>query len=496
MFFNLDYALVFYSHFNYYLSVTLKNYTTLKDIQTDLFAGTITCRQLVEYYLKNIEEKNVTLNAFLTVFDQEALAKADEIDQKIQQNTAGKLAGMVIGIKDLLCYKDHPSSAGSKILSGFESQFSATAVQRVVDADAIIIGSQNCDEFGMGSTNENSAYGPCLNALGNNRVAGGSSGGSAVAVQADMCLASLGTDTGGSVRMPAGFCGLVGLKPTYTRVSRWGLIAYASSFDCIGPITKSVDDAAVLLEVIAGKDEQDSTVSTLDVPAYSNFELLKANKKLKIGYLKEAVESEGLQPEVKAATWAKLETLKAQGHTVEAVDFPLIKYFLPTYYILTTAEASSNLSRFDGVKFGHRSNQANDLMTMYKKSRAEGFGKEVRRRIMLGTFVLSASYYDAYYTKAQKVRRLIKNYTDELLQSYDFLVCPTTPTTAYKIGEKTEDPIQMYLGDLFTVQANVVGLPAISIPNGLDNEGMPIGFQVMAGAFQEDALLSFAKSLV
>lgn len=469
----------------------MKVYSTLKDIQADLYAGNITCRQLVEFYLKNIEEKNNTLNAFLSVFDQEALEKADEIDTKIKAGTAKKLAGMVLGIKDLLCYKDHTSQAGSRILDGFESQFTATAVQRVIDEDAIIIGRQNCDEFGMGSTNENSAFGPCLNAVGENRVAGGSSGGSAVAVQADMCLASLGTDTGGSVRMPAGFCGLVGLKPTYTRVSRWGLIAYASSFDCIGPITKSVEDAAILLEIIAGKDEQDSTVSNENVPSYTAFQSEK--KTYKIGYLKEAVESEGLQPEVKAATLAKLAYLKAQGHEVEAVDFPLIKYFLPTYYTLTTAEASSNLSRFDGVRYGHRSAEATDLISLYKKSRFEGFGKETRKRIMLGTFVLSASYYDAYYTKAQKIRRLIKEFTDNLLTEYDFLVCPTTPTTAYKLGEKTADPIQMYLGDLFTVQANVVGLPAISIPNGVDNDGMPIGFQIMAGAFEEAELLTFAK---
>ncbi|MET3126393.1 aspartyl-tRNA(Asn)/glutamyl-tRNA(Gln) amidotransferase subunit A [Arcicella rosea] len=469
----------------------MKVYSTLKDIQADLYAGNITCRQLVEFYLKNIEEKNNTLNAFLSVFDQEALEKADEIDTKIKAGTAKKLAGMVLGIKDLLCYKDHTSQAGSRILDGFESQFTATAVQRVIDEDAIIIGRQNCDEFGMGSTNENSAFGPCLNAVGENRVAGGSSGGSAVAVQADMCLASLGTDTGGSVRMPAGFCGLVGVKPTYTRVSRWGLIAYASSFDCIGPITKSVEDAAILLEIIAGKDEQDSTVSNENVPSYTAFQTEK--KTYKIGYLKEAVESEGLQPEVKAATLAKLAYLKAQGHEVEAVDFPLIKYFLPTYYTLTTAEASSNLSRFDGVRYGHRSAEATDLISLYKKSRFEGFGKETRKRIMLGTFVLSASYYDAYYTKAQKIRRLIKEFTDNLLTEYDFLVCPTTPTTAYKLGEKTADPIQMYLGDLFTVQANVVGLPAISIPNGVDNDGMPIGFQIMAGAFEEAELLTFAK---
>ncbi|MBC7407333.1 MAG: Asp-tRNA(Asn)/Glu-tRNA(Gln) amidotransferase subunit GatA, partial [Arcicella sp.] len=331
-------------------------YTTLKSIQTDLYDGKITCRQLVEFYLRNIKEKNDKLNAFLSVYEEESLLKADDIDLKIQHKKAGKLAGMVLGIKDLLCYKDHLSQAGSKILDGFESQFNATAVQRVLDEDAIIIGRQNCDEFGMGSTNENSAFGPCLNEIGENRVAGGSSGGSAVAVQADMCFASLGTDTGGSVRMPAGFCGLVGLKPTYSRVSRWGLIAYASSFDCIGPITKTVEDAAILLEVIAGKDEQDSTVSNLPVEEYSAFNIEK--KKLKIGYLKDAVESDGLQDEVKAATLAKLINLKIQGHEVEAVDFPLIKSFLPTYYILTTAEASSNLNRFDGVKFGHRSLEA------------------------------------------------------------------------------------------------------------------------------------------
>ena len=468
-------------------------YTTLKSIQADLYAGKITCRQLVEFYLKNIEEKNEKLNAFLSVYKEESLLKADKIDSKIQHKNAGKLAGMVLGIKDLLCYKDHLSQAGSKILDGFESQFNATAVQRVLDEDAIIIGRQNCDEFGMGSTNENSAFGPCLNEIGDNRVAGGSSGGSAVAVQADMCFASLGTDTGGSVRMPAGFCGLVGLKPTYSRVSRWGLIAYASSFDCIGPITKTVEDAAILLEVIAGKDEQDSTVSNLPVEEYSAFNTER--KKFKIGYLKDAVESDGLQEEVKVATLAKLINLKVQGHEVEAVDFPLIKSFLPTYYILTTAEASSNLNRFDGVKFGHRSSDATDLMSLYKKTRFEGFGKETKKRIMLGTFVLSANYYDAYYTKAQKVRRLIKEYTDNLLETYDFLVCPTTPTTAYKLGEKTADPIQMYLGDLFTVQANVVGLPAISIPNGVDKDGLPIGFQIMGGAFKEAELLAFAKSI-
>lgn len=468
------------------------NYYSFQDLQTNLLAGQTTCQAIVAHYLQNIAQHNPRLNAFLEVYEDEARERAIEIDQKIKNKTAGRLAGMVLGIKDLLCYKGHHSYAGSKILEGFVSQFTATAVQRLLDEDAIIIGRQNCDEFGMGSSNENSGYGPAYNAIGESRVPGGSSGGSAVAVQAGMCTASIGTDTGGSIRQPAGFCGVLGLKPTYSRVSRWGLIAYASSFDSIGPIANNAHDAALLLEIMAGSDEFDSTVSQKEVPALAAN--IQTDKKYRIGYLKEALE-DGLQPEVKTATINTLDRLKAEGHTVEAVDFPLIKYFLPTYYILTTAEASSNLSRFDGVRYGHRSPQATDLMSLYKKSRAEGFGQEVQRRIILGTFVLSASYYDAYYTKAQKVRKLIKQYTDDLLEKYDFLVCPTTPTTAYKMGEKSTDPLQMYLGDLFTVQANVVGLPAISIPNGYDSEGMPIGFQAMAGAFQEQELLNLAKIL-
>lgn len=473
-------------------------YSSLSEVQADLRVGAVTCRQLVMYYLENIEEKNPVLNAFLAVYDEEALRKADEIDQKIAAGTAGRLAGMVIGIKDVLCYKDHGLQAGSEILDGFVSQFTATAVQRVLDEDAIIIGRQNCDEFAMGSSNENSAFGVVRNAADISRVPGGSSGGSAVAVQADMCLASLGSDTGGSVRQPAAFCGLVGLKPTYGRISRWGLIAYGSSFDCIGPITKSVEDAALLLEIMAGADEFDSTVSQQPVPDYS---LISASSQssqtnLRIGYLREGVESEALQPEIKQAMHSKLDWLREQGHVVEAIDFELLPYVLPTYYILTTAESSSNLSRFDGVRYGHRSSKADDLMSLYKTSRSEGFGKEVKRRIMLGTFVLSASYYDAYYTKAQKVRRLMKDQTDRLFEKYDFLLMPTTPTTAFPIGDKTEDPLQMYLADIFTVQANVAGNPAISIPNGTDAQGMPMGLQMMGKPFGEAELLAFSKYVI
>ncbi len=472
----------------------MKYYTSLHEIQADLNDGSVSCRQLVAYYLKNIEEKNASLNAFLAVYGEEALQRAQEIDQKIAEGKAGRLAGMVVGIKDVLCYKDHGLQAGSKILDGFVSQFTATAVQRILDQDAIIIGRQNCDEFAMGSSNENSAFGVVRNAADTTRVPGGSSGGSAVAVQADMCLASLGSDTGGSVRQPAAFCGLIGFKPTYGRVSRWGLVAYGSSFDCIGPITKSVEDAALLLEIMAGADDFDSTVSTQPVAAYTHLEGLKS--KLRIGYLREGLESEGLQPEIKQAMQSRIDGLREQGYVVEPVDFDLLPYILPTYYILTTAESSSNLSRFDGVRYGHRSSQPEDLISLYKKSRSEGFGKEVKRRIMLGTFVLSASYYDAYYTKAQKVRRLMKEQTDRVFEKYDFLLMPTTPTTAFPIGDKTEDPLQMYLADIFTVQANVVGNPAISIPNGVDLQGLPMGLQIMGKPFGEAELLAFSKQLM
>lgn len=370
----------------------MKTYYSLKEVTADLQEGKVSCKDLVNYYLTNIKNK-VHLNAFLQVYEQEALQRADEIDKKISSSTQGKLAGMVVGLKDVLCYQDHPLQSSSKILNGFISQFTATAVQRLIDEDAIIIGRQNCDEFAMGSSNENSGFGPVLNESDITRVPGGSSGGSAVAVQADLCLASLGSDTGGSVRQPAAFCGVIGLKPTYSRISRYGLVAYASSFDTIGIFTRSIEDAALLLEVIAGSDHFDSTVSHKDVPLYSKH--LSLNKKCKIAYLRESLESEGIQEEIRDGIHNKIDFLKSEGHTVEPVDLPLLDYILPTYYILTTAEASSNLSRFDGVKYGFRSSKSDTLEHMYKYTRAEGFGEEVKRRIMLGTFVLSASYYDA-----------------------------------------------------------------------------------------------------
>ncbi|MBH8570242.1 Asp-tRNA(Asn)/Glu-tRNA(Gln) amidotransferase subunit GatA [Microvirga sp. STS02] len=470
----------------------MKRFQSLSEVRSELTAGTTSCRQLVEYYLGNIERQNPTLNAFLEVWPDEARAQADAVDARLAAGTAGPLAGMVIGIKDVLAYAGHSLQSSSLMLDGFKSLYTGTAVQRLLDADAIIIGRQNCDEFAMGGSNETSYFGPARNALDSSRVPGGSSGGSAVAVQADMCLASIGSDTGGSVRQPAAFCGVVGFKPTYSRISRYGLVAFASSFDQIGPITRSVADAALLLEVMAGPDGMDSTASQREVPAYS--QQLTPAAHYRIGYIADAVNSEGLNPEIKAAMEAQLDSLRGQGHVVEAVEFPYLDFMIPTYYILTTAEASSNLGRFDGVKYGYRAPDATDLESLYKKSRAQGFGAEVQRRILLGTFVLSASYYDAYYTKAQRVRRLIKEKTDELLRQYNFLVLPTTPTTAFKIGEK-QDPVSMYLADIFTVQASLAGVPAISVPVGEDAAGLPIGLQVMAGAFREAELLAFASAL-
>lgn len=470
----------------------MEKFISFDEIQKSLEKKETDCQAIVSYYLQNIQTK-AHLNAFVEVYEQSALDQAKKIDEKLASGKAGKLAGMVIGIKDVLCFQGHESNASSNILAGYEAQFTTTAVQRLIDQDAIILGRLNCDEFGMGSSNENSAHGKVLNAADEGRVPGGSSGGSAVAVQANLCTASLGTDTGGSVRQPAAFTGVIGMKPTYSRVSRWGLIAYASSFDTIGVFSHTVKDNALIMEVMAGHDEFDSTSSRKPVLHYS--ELLHFEKKAKVAYLKETIESPSLQPEIKEHTLAILDKLKDEGHEVQEVNFPLLEYVLPTYYILTTAEASSNLSRFDGVKYGYRSPNAHNLESMYKLTRSEGFGEEVKKRIMLGTFVLSASYYDAYFTKAQKVRRLIKDFTEDLLNDFDYIIMPTTPSSAFKFGEHRDDPVAMYLEDLFTVQASVSGVPAISIPNGTDSDGMPIGLQVIANSFKEAELYAFSNYL-
>ncbi|HEU5289828.1 MAG TPA: Asp-tRNA(Asn)/Glu-tRNA(Gln) amidotransferase subunit GatA [Cyclobacteriaceae bacterium] len=473
----------------------LRSYDTFREIQHDLQRGAITSLDLVRHYLSNINKK-AHLNAFLSVYEEEALQRASEVDKKIKLGNAGRLAGLVVSLKDVLSHENHPLQASSKILNGFTAQFNATAVQRLIDEDAIIIGRTNCDEFGMGSSNENSAFGPVLNDLDNSRVPGGSSGGSAVSVQADMCRISLGSDTGGSVRQPAAFCGLVGIKPTYSRISRYGLAAYASSFDSIGILGTCVEDVALVLEVIAGPDEYDSTVSRGAVPSYTSQLAEPARKKFNVAYIRQTLESDGIQKEIKENISSTLEKIKSAGHAVDVIDFPWIEYLLPTYYILVTAEASSNLSRYDGVRYGHRSKNATDLHSMYKKTRSEGFGKEVQKRILLGTFTLSSNYYDAYYTKAQKVRKIIREKTKELFQQYDFIVMPTTPTTAYKLGEKITSPIQRFLTDIYSVQANVAGVPGISVPCGKDNNGLPIGIQVIADDFEESKLFQFSEMMM
>jgi len=472
----------------------LFEFTSIEQFHAQLQEGKVTCLQVVQYYLKQIHSTR-HLNAFIEVYADEALQRAKLLDEKrLAGQTIGKLHGVVIGIKDVICYKDHKVSASSNILKDFTSIYSATAVERLLSEEAIIIGNLNCDEFAMGSTNENSSYGNVLNALDETRVPGGSSGGSAVAVQAGLCMLSLGSDTGGSVRQPADFCGIIGLKPTYGRISRYGLIAYASSFDQIGIFGNNVPDVAVLLEVMAGADEYDSTVSHREVPAYSS--QLPGNKKFRFAYFDEALNHPSLDIEIANSIKNKIEQLKEDGHEVAAIEFDLLDYIVPAYYVLTTAEASSNLSRYDGIKYGHRTAKKDiDLTEFYKLTRSEAFGKEVKRRIMLGTFVLSAGYYDAYFTRAQKVRQLLCDKTAAIFKSYDFIIMPTSPVTAFKAGEKMDDPIAMYLADIYTVMANLVGCPAISIPLFKHSNGMPFGLQVMANRFDEVSLLQISSML-
>lgn len=449
----------------------------------------MTCAALVDYYLKNIAD-NQHLNAFLEVWGDEAKARAIEIDSKVKAGTAGRLAGVVIALKDVLSFRGHKVSSSSKILQGFESIYSATVVQRLLDEDAIFVGRTNCDEFAMGASNENSAFGPVLNAADPSRVPGGSSGGSAVAVQANMAHAALGSDTGGSIRQPAAFTGIVGLKPTYGLISRWGLLAYASSFDQIGPMTKSIEDSALLTEIMAGPDGQDASMFQQAAPKYST---PAAPKKAKFAVMREAIDGEGIDPEVKSMMTGLIAKLEAAGHEVTYFDFPLLDHMVPVYYVITTAEASSNLSRYSGMMYGNRSENAHDLESTYVLSRTEGFGEEVKRRIMLGTFVLSSDQYDAYYEKAQKVRQIIRTETDKILADADAILLPTTSTPAFKLGEKAANPVAMYMADLLTVQANLAGNPAISIPGGKTLDGLPMGVQLMTGILEEQELFDLSK---
>lgn len=448
----------------------------------------------MRHYLSRIEA-NKHLNAYTQVYGEEALERARQLDNKRRSGEKmGALHGVVIGLKDVIAYKDHPLTAASRILKDYTSIYNATAVEKLLREEAIIIGHLNCDEFAMGSTNENSAYGNVLNARDQGRVPGGSSGGSAVAVQASLCMASLGSDTGGSVRQPADFCGVVGLKPTYGRVSRYGLIAYASSFDQIGIFGQNVPDVARVLEVISGEDDFDSTVAA---GKKETFPLAQSFQKYRIAYFKEALDHPSLDPEIRSALLDCLDNLRNDGHTVEAIDFELLEYIVPAYYVLTTAEASSNLARFDGVKYGYRTPDTElELTEFYKRTRSEGFGKEVQRRILLGTFVLSAGYYDAYFTKAQQVRKLLVDRTDLIFKDFDLIVLPTAPTTAFAIGEKMDDPIAMYLADIYTVYANLVGIPGISIPLFTHTNGMPFGMQAMTSRFKEVSLLQFSHLMI
>lgn len=454
-------------------------FASIREIESAISSG-VSVLDIVDGYLHRIE-KNKSLNAFLEVFSDSARKQAVHVQEKINSNTQGKLAGVVIGIKDNLCYKGHKVSAASKILEGFESLYTATALQKLLDEDAIIIGRLNCDEFAMGSSNEKSSFGPVLNNVNNEYVSGGSSGGSAVAVSAGLCTVSLGSDTGGSVRQPASWTGIYGFKPTYGRISRYGLIAYASSFDQIGTFTSNINDAILLYQIMAGQDSQDATTSS------KNVEINDIVKPLKFGVLMDCIEHPGIDPEIKESIESQIDKLEKNGYPVKKIQFPYLDFIVPVYYVLTTAEASSNLARFDGVHFGYQSKNAVGVEETYIKSRSEGFGVEVKRRIMTGTFVLSSEHYDAYYTKGQKVRNILQKHTREIFQEIDCLIMPTTPTTAFKIGE-VKDSIQMYLQDIFTVHANLCGNPAISIPQGNHSNGLPFGLQIMTDQFKENEL--------
>jgi aspartyl-tRNA(Asn)/glutamyl-tRNA(Gln) amidotransferase subunit A len=462
-------------------------YRSIQGIHSALQSGG-SVMAILEAYLIRIEESR-NLNAFLEVFEQSARQQAEVIQVKINNGTAGKLAGVVVGIKDNLCYKDHRVSASSLILEDFVSLYTATAVQRLLDEDAIIIGRLNCDEFAMGSSNEKSAFGPVLNAINPNYVPGGSSGGSAVAVAAGLCTVSLGSDTGGSVRQPASWTGIVGLKPTYGRISRYGLIAYASSFDQIGVFTQEINDAALLLQIMEGADPNDATCALTPSDKSMNFP-----KSLRFGVIKEYQELPGLDPTVKVHFDQTIKQLQEQGHEIVELSFPYLDFVVPVYYVLSTAEASSNLSRFDGVHYGRRSATAEGIDDTYVNSRTEGFGEEVKRRIITGTFVLSNQQYDAYYAKGQKVRRLLWNATKAMFNEVDCLILPTTPSSAFELGA-VKDPIQMYLQDIYTVHANLTGNPAINIPLAKQDNGLPFGIQLMTNHFQE-ALLFHASRIV
>ena len=466
--------------------------TSYSQSRARLDAGDATVARLVDESLASIASTK-RLNAYLAVLDERAKERAQAVDRRRAEGRAGSLAGMVVAVKDVICMKGLKVTCGSRILEDFVSLYDATAVRRLEEEDAVVVGKTNMDEFAMGSSNENSAFGPVLNPVDETRVPGGSSGGSCVAVASGTAHAALGTDTGGSIRQPAAFCGIVGLKPTYGRVSRYGLVALSSSFDQIGPFAVSVSDAARVLRVIAGHDPSDSTSASVPVPDYVAA-LTGDVRGLRVGLPREAF-GEGLQPEVRSTVEKAVDTLRTGGASVTEVSLPHSQYTISTYYILMTAEASSNLARYDGARYGRRAPGARDLIDMYTRSRSEGFGAETKRRIMLGTYVLSAGYYDAYYRKAQKVRRLIQQDFFRAFADVDCILMPTAPTTAFRLGEKIDDPLAMYLSDIYTVSANLAGVPAISVPYGRDAQGLPIGVQFVGRQFDEATILRAADFL-
>lgn len=466
--------------------------SSLKDLQEKIGNKELSVVDIVNYHLGNIEDTK-DLNIYIEVYEEEALSKASLLDSKIENGEKlGDLFGCVISVKDNIVQKGKHTSAASKILEGYQSPFTATALQRLLDEDAIVIGRTNCDEFGMGSSNENSIYGPTKNGIDPTRTPGGSSGGAAVSVQMNTCQIAIGSDTGGSVRQPAAFCGVYGFKPSYGRISRYGLIAYASSFDQIGILGKHLDDIGLVLEKMSGKDIYDATSASAKVQSYSP-EAKLANPT--IAYFPQMVNHPKLGKDVKDAILSKIKELQSEGAIIKEMNFEYMDYLVPTYYVLTTAEASANLSRYDGVRYGYRSTNSSTLEEMYINTRTEGFGKEVKRRIMLGTYVLSEGYFDAYFTKAQQVRRLIKEEIDRVLEEVDYIILPTTTDIPWKIGELSEDPVAVYLSDVYTVLANLTGLPAINAPLGTNPNKIPLGIQIITKKYCENKLITFCKGL-
>ncbi|MGB3534913.1 MAG: Asp-tRNA(Asn)/Glu-tRNA(Gln) amidotransferase subunit GatA [Microcoleaceae cyanobacterium] len=464
---------------------------SIREIHEQLIRKERSATEITQAALEQIQAVEPKIHSFLCVTADHALEQAKRIDQKLAAGEdIGLLEGIPIGIKDVICTQGIPTTCGSKILQQFVPPYNATVTEKLLAAGAVIVGKTNCDEFAMGSSTENSAYGVTYNPWDLERVSGGSSGGSAAAVAAEECVATLGSDTGGSIRQPASFCGVFGIKPTYGLVSRFGLIAYGSSLDQIGPFTHTVEDAAIVLNAIAGYDPRDSTSLKVDIPDYT--QCLKPDiKGLKVGLIKETM-GEGIDSEVQQSISTAIQQLKDLGAEVHEISCPNFKYGLAAYYLIATSEASSNLARFDGVKYGYRSSDSENLLEMYNQTRSQGFGAEVKRRIMLGTYALSAGYYDAYYLKAQKVRTLIKQDFDRGFEQVDVLICPTAPTPAFKVGEKSADPLSLYLGDIMTITINLAGVPALSIPCGFNTQGLPIGLQMIGNVLQEERILQLA----